>query len=344
MKKILTFLAVLSIFGSMITNIFAQEHKCLHDTIYSLTVSPIALPVAIPTKGWNYDSTSSTELDFLPDNGWNILDNYHHKNANNGFSNDTSYWDLDNGILKLYLKDDSITTLNGSYAFTAAILKRDFINFSYGYYEVRVKPPYDTTLCSSFWGIEGSGPDYREIDNFEYFTKNLHSNIYHKYDTTSAYYGEQMFFDTSYLNTNDWIVYGFEWLPETYSFYINNHFISSRTFDNSCVEKNFSPIKHWMLWIVNWVYNSDPLPPFPKVLKADYIRIYYLKTNSINYDFYDNWSNYDYGVWHTVRLGNAYSAIINDNGRHSVWATSGVTLDKGFEVSLGTEFDARIYK
>ncbi len=69
-----------------------------------------------------------------------------------------------------------------------------------------------------------------------------------------------------------------------------------------------------------------------------------LKTDFINSDFYDNWLNYDYGVWHTVKLGDAYNAIINGNGRHSVWATDGITLDKGFEVSLGTEFNARIYK
>ena len=45
-----------------------------------------------------------------------------------------------------------------------------------------------------------------------------------------------------------------------------------------------------------------------------------------------------------LRLGNAYNAVINDNGRHSVWATDGITLDKGFEVSLGTEFETKIYK
>jgi len=146
MKKILTFLAVLSIFAGMITDIFAQEHKCLHNKEYSLSVSPAALPVAIPTKGWNYDSTSSTEPDFLPDNEWR-LHGYTRSNANNEFSNDTAYWKLYSGILNLYLKNDTFIYQN----------------------------PPDT-----------------------------------------------------FLNSNDRIVYGFEWLPETYSFYINNHLIRSR--------------------------------------------------------------------------------------------------------------------
>ncbi len=50
------------------------------------------------------------------------------------------------------------------------------------------------------------------------------------------------------------------------------------------------------------------------------------------------WSKYK------VRLVNNYSAVINDNGRHSVWATDGITLDNGFEVTYGTEFETRIYK
>ena len=79
-------------------------------------------------------------------------------------------------------------------------------------------------------------------------------------------------------------------------------------------------------------------------MESDYIRIYHLKEDSINVDFYDNWANYDYGVWRTVKLGDAYSAVINDNGSHTVWATDNVTLDKGFEVGLGTEFEIRIYE
>ena len=61
--------------------------------------------------------------------------------------------------------------------------------------------------------------------------------------------------------------------------------------------------------------------------------------------FYNNWSNYDYGVWKTVKLGDAYSNDAKiDGGSHSVWATDEITLDAGFEVTLGTEFETKIYK
>ena len=343
MKKILTFLTALCIFGSMMINANAQKDSCLTvppDT-FAFPVTPVLNPIAIPTKGWNYDSTSSTELDFLPDNGWHIHNGYSNGNADNGFSDSTAYWELNNGILNLYLKDDSITTPQGTYAYTAAILKNDDIDMTYGYYEVKVKLPFDVNLCTSFWGVTGyyATTGYREIDEFEYFTKNLHSNIYH----INANYGGQMYIDTTIIDSTLWYIFGLEWLPKKYSLFINNHFIEDLDYDVDCVEDYLAPIDHWMLWIVNWV-GKEAQPPFPKVLQCDYVRIYNLEFNNINFDFYDDWSNYDYGVWHTVRLGNAFSAVINDNGRHSVWATDGITLDKGFQVSQGTGFETKIYK
>ncbi len=345
MKKLLTFLSVLCIFGVAMNNIFAQKDSCLTvpDTCY-LPLFPVASLVTISTMGWGYDSTSSTELDFLPDNGWHIHDGYSNNNADNGFSDSTAYWELNNGILNLYLKNDTFITQEippDTFLYTAAILKNDDIDMTYGYYEVKVKLPFDVNLCTSFWGITGySGTlGYREIDEFEYFTKNLHSNIYH----INAQYGGQMYIDTANIDSTHWYIFGLEWLPKKYNLFVNNHFIEDLDYDEDCVEDYLAPIDHWLLWIVNWV-NKEAQPPFPKVLQCDYIRIYNLNYDNINFDFYDDWSNYDYRVWHTVRLGNAYNAVINDNGSHSVWATDGITLDKGFEVAKGTEFTTKIYK
>jgi hypothetical protein len=61
--------------------------------------------------------------------------------------------------------------------------------------------------------------------------------------------------------------------------------------------------------------------------------------------FYNIWSEYDYGVWKTVKLGGTYSSDAKiDGGSHSVWATDEITLDAGFEVTLGTEFETKILK
>ena len=120
--------------------------------------------------------------------------------------------------------------------------------------------------------------------------------------------------------------------------------MGSLDYDTDCVEDSLPSMINWRLWLTNNMWTADPTGPFPKTMESDYIRIYHLKEDSINVDFYDNWANYDYGVWRTVKLGDAYSAVINDNGSHTVWATDNVTLDKGFEVGLGTEFEIRIYE
>ena len=323
----------------------AQKDSCLTVTTpKDLPLFPEATPIAIPTMGWTYDSTKSTELDSLPDNGWHIDNNYANANAYNGFSDSTAYWDINNGILNLYLKDDIFITNDvppDTLPYTAAILKCDYVDMTYGYYEVKVKLPKDLDLCTSFWGVTGyyGTTGYREIEEFEYFTKNLHSNVYH----ITAQYGGQMYIDTSNIDSTEWYIFGLEWLPKKYNLFLNNRFIEDLDYGDDCVEDYLAPIDHWMLWIVNWV-NHNAQPPFPKTLKCDYIRIYKLDFTNLNSDFYDDWPNYDYGVWHTVRLGNVYNAVINDNGAHSVWATDGITLDKGFEVAKGTEFTTKIYK
>lgn len=140
---------------------FAQDN-CW--TIYNDVIpvfNPVGSPVAINTYGWNYVSAHSIEFerDSLYNN-WDIYNGYKHKNAFNGFSDSTKYWNLDTvaGNLELYLFDDSATVdlPDTTYitGYTAGILTNDILgSFNYGYVEIKLKLPVDNTICSSFWNF-----------------------------------------------------------------------------------------------------------------------------------------------------------------------------------------------
>jgi hypothetical protein len=338
---------IIGIFFFIALCIYNQVHSQFSETCNNVIelspgINPIGDPIALPTRGWNYDNNKSIEFDLLPYNNWKIDDNFIHGNADNYFSNNNKYWSLSSGYLTLKLYDDE----NGGFDYTAAVLLNEVVDFSYGYYEIRVQLPVDNSLCTSFWSIKGECAlsSYREIDFFEFVLNSMGINIYHCVGST-PYWGNQTFIDEALFNPNDWYIFGFEWLPGTYRLFINNHFIQAYYYGIDCVEDNLAPIDNFILWIVKWKNSPDyPTEPFPKILIADYIRIYSLNLDSINEYFYDNWSEYDYGVWKTVKLGDEYDATIDDEGNYAVWATDGITLDAGFYVAVGTEFEAKIYR
>jgi beta-glucanase (GH16 family) len=324
--------------------IISYSQNCFTEEYFYPVVTPVTNDIAVSTMGWTKNNSLSIEFNGSLNNGWYIDDDYNHNNANNYFSDDSKYWDISGGVLTLKLYDDA----NGVYEYTAAILCNDDIDQRYGYFEVRVKLPFDDGLCTSFWGFEGEGIGYREIDLFEYQTfvtidDVLMANEYHE----GTSYGGRIKVNPDIIEDDDtWYVFGYEWLPNEYSLYINNHFIGRFDTDTDCVKEDLQEMSFWRLWIVNWHDSPDPTGNFPKTLTADYIRFYSLDLTNISNDFYDYLSNYDYGVWKTVHLGDTYSsdAKFNDNGKHAIRSTDGFTLGSGFEVALGTEFETIIYK
>jgi hypothetical protein len=339
---------------------FAQEDCWTEYDNVVPDFSPAGSPIAISTYGWNYDSTHSIEFNnSFPQHNfcWHIYGGYQHHNAFNGFSDSTKYWDLDtiNGILQLHLYDDSATVhidyLDTTYVtgYTTAMLAHNNMgDFDYGYIEAKIKIPVDSTLCSSLWNFDTGNNDlyYREIDLFETINTKMLFNIYHELTSSSDRSGGKLRMNMSLFNENDWYIWGVEWLPRSYRLYINHNLVGEFNADYDCTEDYFSPIRYWRLWITNWIGNGDPTGTFPKTLTANYIRFYSLDTDNINNDFYNYLSDYDYGVWKTVHLGDTYSsdATFNDNGRHAIRSTDGFTLGAGFEVASGTEFETIIYK
>ena len=320
------------------------SQNCMTTENFYPNVIPVSSDIAIPTMGWEYNTSLSIEFNTGSlYNGWYFKDaNYINQNAATNFSNDGYYWNLSGELLTLKLYDIS----GSNYDYTAAMLCHNNINQHYGYYEVKVKLPRDNDLCTSFWGFEGlwPSPDYREIDVFEFFTHTLQSNEYHQYTGPTSGYGGVMFVDPDIIDETEWITFGYEWFPTTYTLYVNNHFVGSFDSNTDCVKEELPNMSYWRLWIVNWVGHAAT-GTFPKELKVDYIRFYSMGISNIDNDFYDDLSDYDYGVWRTVHLGDTYSsdAAFSDNGKHAIRSTDGFTLGSGFEVSLGTEFETINY-
>jgi hypothetical protein len=143
------FITILILFTSLYFELLSQNCMTL-DSLVTPVISPIASPIAVSTMGWVYDSSLSIEFDSGSLTGdWYFASspNYQHGNADNYFSDDSTYWDLSGGILTLKLDDDP----NGGYDYTAAILCNDSIDRHYGYYEIRAKIPEDEDLCTSLW-------------------------------------------------------------------------------------------------------------------------------------------------------------------------------------------------
>jgi beta-glucanase (GH16 family) len=333
---------ILFILLSFVSKSFSQN--CLTEEYFYPVVTPVTSDIAIPTMGWTKNNSLSIEFNTGSLTGdWYFWDGYVHPHTDNHFSNDNYYWSLTGGELTLKLFDIP----NGIYDYTTAILCNDNIDQQYGYFEVRVKLPIDEGLCTSFWGFEGlhNNPSYREIDVFEFFSQSLKTNEYHEISGGDGY-GGIMYSDPDIIDETEWYIFGYEWLPNEYTLYINNHFIGRFNTDTDCVKEDLQEMSFWRFWIVNWKYSSDPTGTFPKTLTADYIRFYSLDLTNISNDFYDYLYDYDYGVWKTVHLGDTYSsdAKFNDNGKHAIRSTDGFTLGSGFEVALGTEFETIIYK
>ncbi|MDD2199928.1 MAG: glycoside hydrolase family 16 protein [Bacteroidales bacterium] len=329
------------------TILFAQS-SCINrkenNTITS--VFPVKNAVAINTRGLTKVNNQSTELNYLPDNDWKIHNNYVHSNCDNYFSNNNKYWNLSNGILTLKLFDD-VSYYNGYlYEYTAGVLVNEFINQRYGYFETRIRHiPNDMSgLCMSFWSSGGiwTTPTYREFDVIEHFVANSHANVYH---TTSSF-GARRFVDMSIYNSTDWFIFGMEWTPEEYRFYINNYLVGYATYGETCVPKELENTNFWKVWIAKLKHDTnDPSTGYPVEIDVDYIRIYKFDTQNINLDYYGTSTNFEYKIWRTIHLGDNYSADakFNDGGRHAIRATDGYTLGAGFEVTQGTEFETIFY-
>jgi len=185
--------------------------------------------------------------------------------------------------------------------------------FGYGYYEARIKF-YNGSLGlhESFWahgmGIstpETKGTEYKEAakndlvptDNKLIEIDGIELDSYMNYGKTNFWFNRKPCncasestssafnrFDQSYMNLNDWITVGFEWLPNTVIYYIDG--VERYRFTHT--SPGYTATHAWLTALANekWSTGGQPLPN--SSMKVDYFRFYNkpLSANMVgNYSF-----------------------------------------------------------
>lgn len=180
-------------------------------------------------------------------------------------------------------------------------------NFGYGYYETRVKlyggSKELSGLHQSFWSMgltgtnEGEGKGVRdslvnadlfpqenrvlEIDGFEQNSKdNILSQNYHIYTPTHLMEAPK----NSHIkqDLSQWIVIGYEWLPDRINFYCNGKYSSTKFLNDKW--KVYAPQNFWLTALpVNLKsWGGLVIPPKNAAMQVDYFRFYTKKQNGIN--------------------------------------------------------------
>jgi len=180
-------------------------------------------------------------------------------------------------------------------------------NFGYGYYEARVKlyggKKELSGLHQSFWSMgitgtnEGEGKGVRdslvnseaipqenrvlEIDGFEQNSKdNILAQNYHIY--TPTHLSEAPKNHEVKKDLSQWIVMGYEWLPDRINFYCDGKYISTKFLTDKW--KVYSPQNLWFTALpvsTKW-WGTIAVPPKDAAMQIDYFRYYAKKLPETN--------------------------------------------------------------
>lgn len=334
--------------------ICSYMHKHLTFT-YNSTQIPIA-------DGWIYSSYYSDEFEGSALNSskwhcWNHL--YHPNNAEVGYLAENV--NLSDGKLVLSAKHDESAQIYHCSNYpslplnfnTGCIESYDYIQ--YGYYEVECYLPKNHHYRPCFWTVGGNDTIYDEIDIFEItlgdnspyiFLQNEYSNL--QRPNTSLTKQTIVCSDSITGKTTR---FGVEVLPYELVFYINGHVSSQLVYnrDNANDYNIFTctditktiPMRIILSFTFNPV-NGDMPQPYED-FTVNYFRCYKLDRGTINtYNpivFIP--SSESCKVYPNIILGgDRHTALINTST--AIWAEQSIILDKGFELSSGVSFSARI--
>lgn len=363
MKKIIYFCALMYL-G---LNTIAQRkiNPSFYDTYcsymiknLSFTYNNIQNPI---TLGWIYISDYSDEFNdnSLNTNKWLCWDHrYHINNTNVGYLSENVNVSDGHLVLSAKYDENAQTYINGqnqlSLNFNTGCIE-SLYKIQYGYYEVECYLPKNHKYRPCFWTVGGTTTDYDEIDVFEIhpndnspyiFLQNEYSNI--SRPNTSLIKQTILCSDSI---TGKTTVFGVEVLPYELVFYVNGH-VSSRLIYNYDYANNYNiftctditktiPMKFILSFTFDPVNGNMPQPHEDFIV--NYIRCYKLDRGTI-----DTYNPINFvptaassKVYpHVILGGVGHTATINTPS--AIWAEQSIILDKGFELSSGVSFSARI--
>lgn len=166
--------------------------------------------------------------------------------------------------------------------------------FGYGYYEARIKFYKGATgLHESFWthGMgfytgQALGTEYKEaakndlvptdnqmieVDAIELdAAQNYGKTNFWLYKVAESTSDAFNYYDASYMNLDEWINVGFEWLPNTIIYYING----VERFRYSHATPAYAATEVWLSALANSQFSSGGQPEPGASMKVDYFRYY----------------------------------------------------------------------
>lgn len=319
-----------------------------------------------PTPGWIIDNASSDEFEGVQVNTskWTVKDRYFHAgNDQTGYLKENVC--VNNGYLVISLSydPDGIDCINGDtityYYFTGKVVSN--IPIQYGYLETKCYLPQNCKYRPGFWTYNriSSQTQYDEIDVFEmykdlqYGDRQFLQNCYHNlnYPNTSKCY-QRLTFSTPFTGQEP--TFGVEILPHEIVFYVNGH-VTSHLRYNSELSNSWNTFTCTdvdemipMYAILEMMATKDGLQegtfPLPhESCKFDYFKCFKLSRGSV--DTYHPTvfipSDESTKVYpHVILGGTGCTAQISTST--AIWAEQDIILDKGFELSAGTPFSARV--
>jgi len=327
------------------------------------------------TPGWRYDSVYSDEFNGTSINTykWEVKDTmWHASNTHVGYVNFHDNVHVENGKLYLTVRNNDNNVLchcswntTGPHSIIPELLSgwiQSNKKVQYGYFETKCYLPRNHNYWPCFWLYkrDESISDYDEVDVFERTSgegtnqpNKLRQNCYNKVDYPDySKISQILTFPDSITGRSS--IFGVEVLPKEVVFYINGHVTSHLVFNEDADKFNYwntltcTDIEEMIPMRMLLTLTCDPTQtalPLPyESAWFDYARCYKLERDSIIDTYHPSVftpSDISTRVYpHIILGGTGYTANISTST--ALWAEQDIILDKGFELSEGTAFSARV--
>ena len=359
-------------------NMMAQQRNQLeHDSMrychgkhYKHLEVKYASSILNNTLGWRCDSILSDEFKgtTIDTTKWRIANYKYHSNFRTvGYVNNPENICISNDSLLMSVSENDAQhwcTLIGN--------NRDSIQpsvlsgwlssknkFHYGYIETKCYLPCNHHYWPCLWTTGRIDNDYDEVDVFERtcdeetdYPYRLRQNCYNGSDTPHpSFLSSILTFSENDSITGRTSVFGAEILPGEVVFYINGRVTNHVKFHNgwendwntfTCTD--IEEMIHTIIILSLTCPSTQTAIPLPRESAAfSYFRCFKLERGDV--DTYHPSvfipSNESTKVYPHVILGGA-NCVAHISTPTVIWAEQDIVLDKGFELSAGTQFSARV--
>ncbi|MCD8049978.1 MAG: glycoside hydrolase family 16 protein [Clostridia bacterium] len=149
-------------------------------------------------------------------------------------------------------------------------------NFTYGYFEARLKMPKGKGMWPAWWMLKDGWPP--EIDMLEILCSNptkLHVN-YHYGSSWDKEQSHEQVLDLGFDSTDDFHTYGFEWTPDYMKYYVDGVQVGSTYTNKSAIAQSTGMYMILNLAIDGWDGTPDETTEWPALYQCDYVRVWQL--------------------------------------------------------------------